>query len=172
LSGDAFDYVDLSKMQRVHRGQVHLVLEMRRTDDAAAGRGAGEEALAVWQQGDPSTAVNRFLETDWSARPLFPSGSVLNLSEAQFKNLPASERDAKSNDMMTQLSALKQLAVAVEQTGLDALAKKDMPQARKCFTSLKKCGEALDTPDSLAIVKLVGQALKKKADAGLAKSGP
>ena len=44
-------------------------------------------------------------------------------------------------------------------------------QARKYFTSLKQCGTALDNADRLRMVQLVGQALKKMADAELGKVG-
>ncbi len=30
-----------------------------------------QAALTAWQQGDKLTAVNRFIQADWSARPLF-----------------------------------------------------------------------------------------------------
>jgi hypothetical protein len=127
--------------------------------------------LTVWQQGDKSGAVSRFLETDWSARPLFTPGSTLGITETQFRALPAADRDLKAKEMMPQLVYLKQLAWAVEQTGIDAAAKKDFAQARKYFTSLKQCGDALDGPDSLALLKLVGQAFKKRANTELAKLG-
>ncbi len=44
-------------------------------------------------------------------------------------------------------------------------------EARKYFTSLKQCGAALDSPDSLTLAQLVGQGLKKRADMELAKLG-
>jgi hypothetical protein len=131
-----------------------------------------QPALVALQQGDKSTAVNRFVESNWNARPLFPAGSVLNLTETQFASLPAGDRDVKAQETLTQLSALKELAAAVDKAGLDALARKDNSQARKYFTSLKQCGEACNAGDSLKMLQLVGQALTKRADAGLAKTNP
>ncbi len=141
------------------------------SEAAPAGAAVAQPALTAWQQGDKSTAVSSFLEADWSARPLFASGSTLNLSEDQFKALPAADRQAKSGEMMSQLDSVKKLAAAVAQAGREAASKGDTPQARKCFASLKQCGTALDSPDRLRIVQLVGQAFKKMADTELAKVG-
>jgi hypothetical protein len=124
---------------------------------------------AAWEKGDKSAAVARFAETDWRARPLFAPESPLGLSEQQFQSLPAAERTAKLEETLAQIGTLKKLAAAVMQAGLDAAAKQDFDHARKYFTSLKQCGEALDGPDSLLVVKLVGRAMKKNADAELAE---
>jgi hypothetical protein len=139
--------------------------------DAASSSPVTQPALTAWQQDDKSTAINRFLEADWSALPLFASGSALSLSEDQFKSLSDANRQVKSSEMMAQLGSLKQLAAAVAEAGRDAASKGDTAQARKCFTSLKQCGAALDRPNRLRIVQLVGQALKKMADAELGKLG-
>jgi hypothetical protein len=123
-----------------------------------------QSALAAWQEGDQAAAVSRFVETDWNSGPLFSSSSALSLTEDQFKALSNAERQAKSAEMLPQIDALKRLAAAVAQAGRDAASKGDTAQARKYFTSLKGCGTALDTSNSLALVRLVGQGLKKRAD--------
>jgi hypothetical protein len=128
-----------------------------------------EPIWSAWQQGDQSLAVSRFVQANWSARPLFTPGSTLSLSEGQFMSLPTSERNVKANDSINQIGDLKQLARAVAQAGRDAAMKNDSAQARKCFTSLKQCGEALDGPDSLLLVRQVGKALKTMAGEELAK---
>jgi len=143
----------------------------QQTGDASAAAPATQSAMTAWQQGDKSTAISRFLETDWSVRGSFASDSPLSLSEDQFKALSDNDRQAKSSEMLPQLDSLKKLAAAVAQTGRDAASKGDSAQARKCFTSLKECGTALDDSSSLRIVQLVGQAFKKMADAELAKLG-
>ncbi|MHC1765224.1 MAG: hypothetical protein AB9869_34925 [Verrucomicrobiia bacterium] len=125
--------------------------------------------LTAWQQGDKPAAVSRFLETDWSARPLFTPGSTLSLSEDQFKSLSEAEGRAKSSEITAEVGELKQLAAAVAQAGRDAAANKDLTQAVKAFTSLKECGQALDGPDSSSIVQLTGRAMKRMADGELAK---
>ena len=131
-----------------------------------------QSAMTAWQQGDKTAAVTSFVETDWSGRPLFASGSALSLTEEQFKALSNSERQTKSSEMMPQVDSLKQLAAAVAQAGRDAAAKGDAAQARKHFAALKKCGAALDTSDSLALVRLVGQGMKKRAEAEMSKLTP
>ena len=74
--------------------------------------------------------------------------------------------------MRPQIDSLKQLAAAVAQAGRDAAAKGDVAQARKHFTALRECGAALDTSDSLAIVRLVGQGMKKRAETEMSKLTP
>ena len=134
-----------------------------------AGAAVAQPALTAWQQGDKSAAISSFVGADWSARPLFAPGSVLNLSEAQFKALPAADRETKSNEMLSQLASLKQLAAAVAQAGRDADSKGDTAQAQKYFRSLQQCGAALDDPQCLLIVQKVGKAVKEMADKEVTK---
>ena len=108
--------------------------------------------LDQWQQGDKSAAVKRFTEVDWRSGPLFPGSSPLSWSEEQFKQLPASDRDAKFQQINSETGTLKQLTAAVVQAGLDAAARNDKAQARKHFTSLQQFGEVLDSPDSLGLL--------------------
>lgn len=122
-----------------------------------------ETVLTTWEQGDSAGAIKQVLEADWSTGPLFAPGSAMNLSENQFKQLPASEREAKAAEMQARLSALRKLAGAVTQAGREAAAKEDLALARKHFTALNQLGAALDSQDSPLLVQLVGQALKKTA---------
>ena len=129
-----------------------------------------QSAMTAWQQGDKAAAVTSFVGTDWSSRPLFASDSTLSLSEDQFKSLPDWER--RRSEMRPQIDSLKQLAAAVAQAGRDAAAKGDVAQARQHFAALRECGAALDTSDSLAIVRLVGQGMKKRAETEMSKLTP
>ena len=129
-----------------------------------------QSAMTAWQQGDKAAAVTSFVGTDWSSRPLFASGSTLSLSEDQFKTLSDWER--RRSEMRPQIDSLKQLAAAVAEAGRDAAAKGDVAQARTHFTALRECGAALDTSDSLALLRLVGQGIKKRAEAEMSKLTP
>jgi hypothetical protein len=73
--------------------------------------------------------------------------------------------------MMSQIASLKLLAQAVVQAGHDAASKGDANQARKYFTSLKQCGTALESPDCMQLVQLVGKAFVKMSDTESAKIG-
>lgn len=130
-----------------------------------------QSAMLAWQQGDKSMAVSKFVEADWSARPLFPADSALSLTEDQFRSLPMAESEAKGKEMLPQLSALKALATAVAQAGREAAAKGDAVQAQKYFTALNQAGTALSSPDCMTIVQLVGKAFTKMADTELSKIG-
>ena len=135
--------------------------------DAASPLPAAQPALTAWKQGDKAAAVSSFLAADWSARPLFASGSTLNLTEDQFKALSEADR----HDMLTQLASLKQLAASVGQAGLDAVSKGDAAQARKNFTSVKQFGAALQSPNYTLLVQQVGKAFEKMSDTELEKIG-
>jgi hypothetical protein len=131
-----------------------------------------QPAIAAWQQGDKTTAISSFVETDWNSGPLFSSSSALSLTEERFKALSNAERQAKSAEMLPQIDLLKQLAAAVARAGRDAASKGDTAQARKYFTALKQCGAALDTTNSLVLVRLFGQGLKKRADTEMSTLAP
>jgi major membrane immunogen (membrane-anchored lipoprotein) len=139
--------------------------------NASAAAPIAQPCMTAWQQGDKAAAISAFVETEWSSGPLFAADSTLSLTEDQYKALSNADRQAKSGEMMPQLDSLKKLAAAVAQAGRDAASKGDTAQARKYFTSLKQCGTALDNADRLRMVQLVGQALKKMADAELARVG-
>lgn len=139
--------------------------------NAASPIAAAQPPLTAWKRGDKTAAVSSFLAADWSARPLFATGSPLNLSEAQFKALSETERQAKSTELLSQIASLKQMMQAVAQAGQDAASKGDPSQARKYFTAIKQCGTALESSDFTQLVQLVGKAFVKKANAELAKVG-
>jgi len=138
-------------------------------DATSATKSALETVLALWVQGDNSAAVSRFLEIDWRARPLFSPGSTLSLSEAQWVALSYADREAKRGGMEAEAGELKKLSLAVLQAGKDAAANNDSALALKHFTALKQFGETLESPDSLAIVKLLGSGMRRAAEKELAK---
>jgi hypothetical protein len=131
-----------------------------------------QPAMRAWQQGGKAKALKIFVATDWNGRPLFEAGSALNLSQDQFKALPAGDSTAKAQAIITQISCVKQLSDAVAQAGLDAAAKGDVAQAREYFTSLRQFGLALQSPDNPGFVlSTYGKGIENKANAGLAKIG-
>ena len=144
----------------------------RQTQTAAPTAPVSSPALTAWQAGDAATAVARFTETDWTNRPLFPADSPLSLTEAQFTKLTPAEAQAQSAQMTAQLDGLKKLAAAVAQAGRQAAGQGDAALARKHFTSLQQCGAALQSPDCLRLVQLVGKGIQKLAETELAKTTP
>ena len=135
---------------------------------AASGAPVAQAALSAWQQGDQSTAVNSFLAADWSARPLFPTNSVLSLTEDQLKSLSDADRQARLGEIDKQLYSLLQLAGAVSRAGHDAASKGDTAQAQKYYTSVKQCGTALNSPDCSKRVQVAGVQLTMAADTAIA----
>jgi len=65
--------------------------------------------------------------------------------------------------MLDDIQVIKQISAHVRDTGESALTAGDKAKAEKCVAQLLKCGAALDQPDSLALLKLVGKALIKMA---------
>lgn len=126
------------------------------------GAPAFSEPLALWKQGDGPAAVRRFVETNWSGGRIFPADSVLVLRETDFAALSAFERETKGAELRATVDELRDLARAVEETGL-AAGNQDPRQARACFESLRGFGRALDAPQGLLLVRMVGQAIEKKA---------
>jgi hypothetical protein len=131
-----------------------------------------QSVLTAWQQSDHASAISQFVAADWNGRPLFAPGSALSLSEAQFTALPAAEQEAKMKELTPQLSAIRDLAKSVVQSGRDAAVKGDSAQARKYFESVKQFGAAIESPEHLKIVELVGRAVKQMADMELSKLKP
>ena len=129
-----------------------------------------EKAVASWHQGDQAGAVQRFLEIDWKTGAPYSAGSPLRMREKDFPSLSAAESEKLMGQVTAQLKDLKQLATAVRDKGLAATAA-DRELARRCFGRIDECGAALDQPDGLKIVQLVGQALRKMAAAESAKLG-
>jgi hypothetical protein len=127
------------------------------------------QVLTSWQNGNKVAAVSQFVQVDWNARPLFAAGSALNLSEDQFRSLSRSESDAKTRELLLEVSRLKDVYREVLEAGRNAAAKGDAAEARREFMALKRCGEALDSQDFSLMVRAVGQAFKKTADEELTK---
>ncbi len=141
-----------------------------------------QPALTAWLQGDRAGGVSNFLAADWTARPLFAPDSFLSLTETEFSRqvkpgwIPGFEltprMEAARVQMTKELADLKQLAAAVAQAGRDAAATNDVTLARKHFTSLQRYAAALDTTNSLRILRLDAQAIMKRAVSDLATLPP
>ena len=129
----------------------------------ARGQTALEQSMALWTAGKSDESVTKFMSVDWSARPLFSSGAILNYSEAQFMALPQGTRDKINQQLIDDLGVLKALGTHVADMGKAALAQGDKAQAEKYFALLQSCGEALDQPDRTLLAQLVGRALKNRA---------
>lgn len=126
-----------------------------------------DQVMSLWRAGKKDEAVTKFLVVDFSRRPLFSTGSVLNLTEAQFVALPEAARTKLATQMNDDLKTIKELAAQTRNTAKAALASGDKTKSEKCVAQLKACGQAFDQPDSLVLLKLVGKALEKMSAAPL-----
>lgn len=141
--------------------------EAAKTPTSSAPRMA--QVLTSWQNGDKVAAVSEFVQVDWNARPLFPAGSALNLSEDLLRSLSRSESDAKMRELLLEVQRLKDLYREVVQAGRNATAKGDTAEARRHFMALKQCGEALDSKDFSLSVGAIGKLFTRTADEELTK---
>lgn len=122
--------------------------------------------LNIWRQGNKAEAVNRFLETDWSKRPLFAPESTLSLTEEQLHALSDDDRQSRVKELEG-AGDIHHVAMAVQQAGLDAAKKNDLTQARRCFISLQQCGRALKTSNNQRLLQMFGQAMERIGDTNL-----
>lgn len=123
-----------------------------------------EPAISAMGEGNTDAAVRDFVNADWSARPLFTTGSSLNLSEAQFEAIPQAEREKNHEDVSGVINALRQTATATVRAAHEAAAKGDKETARKYLEAVKNCGQALDKPDRLNVLIILGQSMQRDAD--------
>jgi hypothetical protein len=133
--------------------------------------GVIDATLSAWRQGDQNSAIQRFVDTDWSRRPLFGSSSPLAMTEKQFEALSKAEQEAKAREFGQILSDIRALALAVAKAGNDAASKKDAALTRKHFAAMQQCGDALQHLDNMAIVQLVGKAIRAISDREMAALG-
>lgn len=128
--------------------------------------------LTVWQEGNSEAAINAFVQANWNARPIFPAGMAVGLTDAQLQGLPDVDRQLKTNEMEAQVGLIGDLVTAVSNAAQDAVSNGDAARAKECYLALRRFGTALDNPANLPQVKHVGQVAKNMAKLGLAKLGP
>ena len=108
-------------------------------------------------------AIECFLQAEWSSRPLFLKGSALSLSESEFVVLSNRQRKAASSFILAGVRDIRDLAMAVRKEGQKAKNRRDFDRASNCFEALQRCGVALDDPDGLLAVRLVGRVMQDMA---------
>jgi hypothetical protein len=142
-----------------------LVLAACRKDGVAPPTPQG--AIDAWQGGHKSAALEAYLNADWDAQPLFPAGSVLNISEDQLVSLPGDQGKTNLAILDTELKIIKEVSRAALESEKAAVHNGDIPQARRCLTAVKRCGTALSSSGRIMLVQFVGQALTNAAEAQL-----
>src|SRR6185369_7844956 len=153
---------------------VHETISQAQTQPPSAGKSKQAEkekrltldqAMTLWRAGKKDESAEKFMAVDMSQRPLFPTGAVLNYTEAQFVALPQAVRDKLSKEMLADIQVIKEICAHVKEASKSAAANGEKAKAEKGLAQLKKCGESFDRPDSLALLQMVGKGLKKTAAA-------
>jgi hypothetical protein len=153
---------------------IHGTVSLAQTQPSSAGNSTQAEkpnritldqVMTLWRAGKKDEAAEKFMAVDLRQRPLFSTGSVLNYSESQFVAMPQAVREKLSKDMLPDIQVIKEISAHISEAGKRALSGGDKAKAEKSFAQLKKCGEAFDRHDSLALLQMVGKALKKMAAA-------
>lgn len=129
-------------------------------------------ALALWKKGDQTAAIAEFLAVDFRRRPLFPAGSSMAYSEKAFAALPADTREQMHQEILAQSHQLKLLGARVRDLGKAALEAGKQDVAEQHLGALRRCGDALDRPDSLTLLQLIGKGFRKAADRAGAPTKP
>lgn len=131
---------------------------------AAVGQAAHyDDALQAWRNGKKDEALQKFLIVDFTQRPLFPKGSVLGYSEKDYVALPRAVNDKIQPQLIEEVKPMKAFARHVREAAVAAAQRGDKAQADLYLGQLRKCGEALAHPDSLALLQAVGKAFTRLA---------
>lgn len=120
-----------------------------------------DHAMKLWQAGRKDDALKEFAAVDFTRRPLFPKGSVLAYSEKEFMALPRAVNEKVHPQILAEIRPLKGLAIHVKEAGAAAAQRGDQALADKYLQQLRRCGEALEHPDSLALLQAVGRGFKR-----------
>jgi hypothetical protein len=141
------------------------------TTSPRSGTGTGEkqessaltDCVALWSAGNQEAAIEKFLAIDWNDALLFPSGTPLAYAERDLASLSENQLRQDMGEIESIAKALKEMSLRIKQLGEEARAAGNSTEAETCFNSLGKCGTALDQPNRLKILQLVGKAIKKMA---------
>jgi hypothetical protein len=135
----------------------------QKTGNAAGQSSAWVECLGLWNGGNTSGAVDKFLALDWDAPGLFSSSSPLHYSEAEIVAMSETQREQVMKQALADIQVLKAMAARVQEIRKQALAQKDQAKADQCVQCLQRCGTRLEQPSSMKLLQLVGTSLKKMA---------
>lgn len=131
------------------------------TEAKSSQRPTLDRAMKHWQAGNKDDALKEFVAVDFTQRPLFPKGSVLAYSETEFMALPRAVNEKIHPQILSEIRPLKGLALHVKEASVAAQNQGDKAKADKYLLQLQRCGEALDHPNSLALLQVVGKGFKR-----------
>lgn len=136
------------------------------TEAKTSRRASLDQAMKLWQAGQQEAALKEFVAVDFTQRPLFPKGSVLAYSEKEFMALPRAVNEKIHPQILSEIRPLKGLALHVKEASVAARNQGDKGKADKYLLQLKRCGEALGHPDSLALLRTFEKAFTRLATDG------
>jgi hypothetical protein len=126
------------------------------------------DVLQQWSTGREDEAVLSFLQFA-QTHSSDASYRFFNCSEKQFVALPEAERDQLLEKMLAKFKVVRKFARELDRRAKEALAANDYPTAERLLAGLKRWGAANTGPEVARLTDLVGKALEKLADDGLAK---
>jgi len=126
-------------------------------------RAANLQSCLDLVRNDVNAAVDSFLDLDLSQDPLFPTGTALSFSEAEFANLPPTAREKIGQQALADVDLIKKLATGVKSRRDSAKANADTAGAERCKAQLARLGQRLSGPDNLKLTQLVGKAVTRMA---------
>lgn len=123
---------------------------------AADTAAAFDRMVELVQGGQQEEAARVFLAIDWTGPDVFAGGSVLGMSEAEFKALPQTQRiqaGQQSKETAGQIREIAKLMVGQ--------AKENPEKTQAYRSSLKAFAGRLSGEDQLLLIQSVGKAIAK-----------
>jgi hypothetical protein len=150
-------------------GQISAEMAQNQPDEDAGIPVAVEDislndVVALWDNGKKDEATAKFLSVNWKNPSVFNEMSCFDLSERQFGWNSRKERER----IMEEYSNLRDKLLVgvvryVRSAGDSVLASGDEQTAREYYSGILRCGQALSSPNRLALIQLDGKAIVKMA---------
>lgn len=127
----------------------------------------GESDITVlWAAGKKDDVLKRFTEIEWNNYHPNQKLSIFTVTEKEYVALPESDRKVIDN----RVQSLRELARYALDQGTAAAAHGDGDTARRYYTAVRDCGvHFVSDEQTLAVMKLVGRALRDKGTQALGK---
>lgn len=132
--------------------------------DSAAQGPLLSDVLALWESGNKDDAVEQLLSIRWDAPSLFDNMPIMGQSEKEFASLPDDERKRIQDEAMQLVGTSRSLARHAVSAGDSAQASGDAARAKAHYEAVLRLGQALSSPERLAVIQLSGKAMMGLAE--------
>lgn len=117
------------------------------------------EVLVSWNMGKSDEAVQKFVALSWDDPAVFQGIPALAIGEEQLASLQEAQRNRVVQHAQELAGTLRDLVRAVAGAGDTLAVSGNTEGARAHFDALKQCGQALQSPNHVVMIQLVGEAM-------------